>query len=160
MIVQKQTSGSGGFKMPKHNNRSHGFELPDDLPSKDELFSQLGIALDDNSMRAPNRADVLQIQKQMIAQKVYCACYISQSNSTNCHPNHKHRKWSNRKSTTVSVHRNSRQCWRSIANRWNHSRRITINYKEALWEARALNNLKKLSIMKNQLVSINYEYHN
>lgn len=71
MIVHKQTSGSGGFKMPIPKSKARNLELPDDLPSKDELFSQLGIVADDNSMRAPIKADRIEIAKQMIIQKVW-----------------------------------------------------------------------------------------
>ncbi|CAK66231.1 unnamed protein product (macronuclear) [Paramecium tetraurelia] len=71
MIVQKQILGSGGFKMSAEietGNKSQQQHINNDLPTKNELFNQLGNIRDDDSVKANNdhRWNHFRISKQLI----------------------------------------------------------------------------------------------
>ncbi|CAD8181971.1 unnamed protein product [Paramecium octaurelia] len=86
MIVQKQTSRSGGFKMPakqqETRNLSKSISIMT-LPTKDELFSQLRIKPDDDLVKVNNhRGNHVRISKQLIQEKErdYCKYPNSKNN--------------------------------------------------------------------------------
>ncbi|CAD8076093.1 unnamed protein product [Paramecium primaurelia] len=73
MIVQKQTSGSGGFKMPAEIVRGKKYyqqNINNYFPTKDELFNQLGIMSDNDLIKMnDHKGDHLGIFKQFIQEK-------------------------------------------------------------------------------------------